>query len=349
MSIHFDRKTQRWRYQFDLYIAGARKRSSRLLPKGWTRQDADKYDIKETARIYAVETGVTPKRHLIDDAVLLYLTKHAPSLESFKNIQRELWAFSEFYAGRTLDELPEVAQEYRDAAAEAKPEEALAPATVRNRLAYLRAACRYAWKHHKLGDQNANPAARMVVPKVNNARHLYYARRQFLEICRKVPQGAKRAAIRIAFYSGMRAGEVTKAKLALEGAAFDLGKTKNGLPRLVPVHPRLAHILRNSDLWPPKYTKWTISKEFKKAARLAGNPEARLHDMRHSSASEMINAGVGLFTVGGVLGHKSGLTTQRYSHLVTDTLDAAVRLIGKRKPSAVPAPNPPARKKRRAA
>lgn len=349
MSIHFDRKTQRWRYQFDRYVAGDRKRSSRLLPKGWTRSEADRYDLEETARIYAVETGVTPKRHLIDTAVFLYLTKHAPSLGSFKNIQRELWAFSEFYAGRTMDELPEVAQEYREAAAEAEDDEALSPATVRNRLAYLRAACRYAWKHHKLGDPNSNPAGRMVVPKVNNARHLYYARRQFLLICRKVPQGAKRAAIRIAFYSGMRSGEVVAAKVAAEGAVFDLGKTKNGLPRLVPVHPKLAHILRNPDLWPPKHTKWTISKEFKKAARLAGSPEARLHDMRHSSASEMINAGVGLYTVGGVLGHKSGITTQRYSHLVTDTLQAAVRLIGQRKSPEGSGSNPPAKKKRKAA
>lgn len=342
MSIHFDRKTQRWRYQFDRYIAGGRKRSSRLLPKGWTRGQADKYDLKETARIYAVETGVAPKRHLIDAAVLLYLTKHAPGLDSFKNIQRELWAFSDAYAGRALEDLPEVAQEYASEQAGI-----LAPGTIKNRLAYLRAACRYAWKHHKLGE--ANPAARMVVPKVNNARHFYYSRMQFLRICRKIPPGAKRAPIRIAFYSGMRAGEVTIAKLAGDGALFDLGKTKNGLPRLVPVHPRVAHIVRNPDLWPAKFTKWTISKEFKAAARLAGFPEARLHDMRHSSASEMINAGVGLYTVGGVLGHKSGLTTQRYSHLVTDTLDAAVRLIGKRKTPAAVAPNPPAKKKRKRA
>lgn len=328
MSIHFDRKNQRWRYQFDRYVEGQRKRSSRLLPKGWTREQANKYDDNETAKIAALVSGVTKPKHLIDEAVLLYLTKHAPQLGSFGNIRRELFAFADAYTGRALDELPEVAQEYATAQAGV-----LAPATVRNRLAYLRAACRYAWRHHKLGDPNANPAARMVVPKVNNARHFYWSRAQFLAIARKVPAGPKRAAVRIAFYSGMRSGEVVKAKLTGDDTLFDLGRTKNGLPRLVPVHPRLAHILRNPALWPPKYTKWTISAAFKSAARAAGFPEAVLHDMRHSTASEMAKGGADLYTIGGVLGHKSTVTTQRYTHLVTDHLTAAVRLVGGKSPT----------------
>jgi integrase len=69
--------------------------------------------------------------------------------------------------------------------------------------------------------------------------------------------------------------------------------------------------------WPPKVTKWTVSKEVKKALRAVGLGHARLHDLRHSAASEMINAGVDLYTVGGVLGHKSQVSTARYAHLAT--------------------------------
>lgn len=330
MSIHFDRKNERWRYQFDQYFGSERKRASRLLPKGWSRSDALKFDTAETLRLSKIASGLTQNRDLIEQAVLLYLTKHAHTLKSFENIRRELHAMQEFYTGRFLDELAEVAQEYRESASDADPDEALSPATVRNRLAYLRAACRYAWKHHKLGGET-NPAARMIVPQVNNARHLYLTRAQFLEICRKVPPGAKRAGVRIAFYSGMRAGEVSRANVV--GDLFDLGTTKNGQPRLVPVHPRLAHILRNKDLWPIPHTRWTISKEFKKAAIAAGYPEAVLHDMRHSTASEMINGGADLYTVGGVLGHLSQATTQRYSHLVTDTLAVAVGMVGLKSPT----------------
>ncbi|GAC1611339.1 MAG: hypothetical protein NVS3B3_22250 [Aquirhabdus sp.] len=53
--------------------------------------------------------------------------------------------------------------------------------------------------------------------------------------------------------------------------------------------------------------------------------------MRNSATSEMINAGVDLYTVGGVLGHKSAQSTKRYSHLATKTLAEAVAKIGKRK------------------
>ena len=45
---------------------------------------------------------------------------------------------------------------------------------------------------------------------------------------------------------------------------------------------------------------------------------------------ELINAGVDLFTVGRVLGHKDPRSTQRYSHLAIDTLTAAVGKIGRK-------------------
>jgi len=54
----------------------------------------------------------------------------------------------------------------------------------------------------------------------------------------------------------------------------------------------------------------------------------QLHDIRHSAASAMINAGVDLYTVGAVLGHKSHASTQRYSHLATDRLSEAIAKIG---------------------
>ncbi len=59
----------------------------------------------------------------------------------------------------------------------------------------------------------------------------------------------------------------------------------------------------------------------RKAAKLPG---LRIHDLRHSAASFMVNGGVDLFAVGKVLGHASIQSTQRYSHLANDTLLAAV-------------------------
>ncbi len=52
--------------------------------------------------------------------------------------------------------------------------------------------------------------------------------------------------------------------------------------------------------------------------------DLRIHDLRHSAASFMINAGIDLYAVGKVLGHADHKSTMRYSHLANDTLLAAV-------------------------
>jgi site-specific recombinase XerD len=57
----------------------------------------------------------------------------------------------------------------------------------------------------------------------------------------------------------------------------------------------------------------------------------RLHDLRHSAASEMIHAGFDLYTVGAVLGHKSPVSTARYAHLAHARLRDAVGSIGGKK------------------
>lgn len=323
MPIGFDKRNKRWRYYFDRFIEGKRQRASRLLPKGWTRTQADAYDQAQTGKLYAIATGVIKPAHLIEDAVLLYLEQHAPRLKNSWNMERELATCYEAYAGRPMEDLPAVAREYA-----ALNAETLAPATVRNRMAYLRAACRWAWKYHGMGEHD--PAERLVMPPVNNQRHVYFNREQFISICRLVVKSVDRAAMRVAFYSGMRISEVCRATVSLDGSTFVLDDTKNGLPRMVPIHPKVAHITRNKKLWPIKHRSWAVSKSFKKSAILAGYPEARLHDLRHSTASEMINGGADLYTVGGVLGHKSAASTQRYSHLATQTLANALALVGKK-------------------
>ena len=80
----------------------------------------------------------------------------------------------------------------------------------------------------------------------------------------------------------------------------------------------------------PSPTKWTVSKAFKAGAGAAGYSPCPAACLRHSTASEMINAGVDLYTTGGVLGHNSAVSTKRYSHLATKTLKSAVALVGKK-------------------
>jgi len=49
----------------------------------------------------------------------------------------------------------------------------------------------------------------------------------------------------------------------------------------------------------------------------------RMHDLRHSFASLLINSGRTLYEVQHILGHTQVKTIQRYAHLRQDTLLAA--------------------------
>jgi integrase len=51
-------------------------------------------------------------------------------------------------------------------------------------------------------------------------------------------------------------------------------------------------------------------------------PGLRIHDLRHSFASEAISSGASLFLTGSVLGHRQAATTQRYAHLQSSPVRA---------------------------
>jgi integrase len=54
----------------------------------------------------------------------------------------------------------------------------------------------------------------------------------------------------------------------------------------------------------------------------AALPSLRIHDLRHSFASEAINSGASLYLTGSVLGHRQAATTQRYAHLQSSPVRA---------------------------
>lgn len=113
MPIRFDTRNQRWRFEFDQVIAGQRQRASRLLPKGYTKAEAQKFELEETKRLHSVAAGVSRPEPLIEDAVLLYLKHHAPALKSFANTVRELKACYDAYAGKPFSALPAIALSYK--------------------------------------------------------------------------------------------------------------------------------------------------------------------------------------------------------------------------------------------
>lgn len=314
MSIRWDQRNKRWRFEFDRVIEGRRYRLSRLLPKGWSQGQADAYDRKESARLYAIATGVERRDPLISEAVILYLTDKA-GMKSHTETSQHLAAIAYAYNDKRMSELVDVVSKVLETDHEKSP------ATNRNRLACLKAACRWAWKRHNLTE--TDPTVRMQLPAVSNERHVYITRRDMLRACRACVNWQAQIAIRVAFYTGFRLGELYAVEVS--GKALVLPDTKNGDRRSIPAHPRIWHLLKHLPLVAPKIT---VQRAWERARAKVGLDGVHFHDLRHSAASEMVNAEVDLYTVGRVLGHRDPRSTKRYAHLTAKTLEGAIRKIG---------------------
>jgi integrase len=325
MSVYKDKERGRFVFEFSRYIGSKRIRARKLLPKKWTQAQADKFDGEETGRLYAIATRLETQDRNIEEAVICYLENHT-HLKSFANIQRELLGIAGDYNGRPLADLAEVCKEYAKSA-KGKDGKPLAAATKRNRIRYLTSACRYAWREHGMGAHD--PAEKVTVPIVNNERQHYIGRGEMLTIARACKNRRARMAIRIAFYSGMRLGEILRAVVRQD--CWVLADTKNGNPRIVPIHPKVAVCARKFQSGP----KITVQRSWEKARNAAGFPHLHFHDLRHSAASELIRQEVDLYTVGKILGHKDSRSTARYSHLAVGALASAIGKMGKKLPSSL--------------
>ena len=57
--------------------------------------------------------------------------------------------------------------------------------------------------------------------------------------------------------------------------------------------------------------------------------DVRIHDLRHTYASMLINSGVSLYEVQTLLGHSSMQMTQRYAHLEPNLLHQRTEIVSK--------------------
>lgn len=109
--------------------------------------------------------------------------------------------------------------------------------------------------------------------------------------------------------------------------------TKLGRPRHVPMSDGVIELLNSIPrlgcpwVFPnPKTLKPFVSVywSWDSARKRANLSDVRIHDLRHSFASLLINSGRTLYEVQHILGHTQVKTTQRYAHLSQETLlDAA--------------------------
>lgn len=191
-----------------------------------------------------------------------------------------------------------------------------------------------------------NPVTGIKRPPINNARERFLNPAEVKRLQQAVANSRNtqlKYIIGLLLLTGARVSELLNAEwrhLDLDRRFWLIPTSKTGVARRVPLSqaaidligliPRFTgcpYLLPN-----PKTRKpfTDIKHPWQRARREAVLGDLRIHDLRHSAASFMINAGVDLFAVGKVLGHADHKSTMRYSHLANDTLLAAVEAGAKK-------------------
>jgi integrase len=185
-----------------------------------------------------------------------------------------------------------------------------------------------------------NPTRNIKRPPINNARERFLSPDEAQRLQAAVAKSLNpqlKWIVGLLLLTGARVSELLHAEwrnVDLERRAWLIPTSKTGKPRHVPLSKAAIDIIGQLPrfdgcpfLLPNPETKrpyTDIKHPWATARKAAGLPGLRIHDLRHSAASFMINAGIDLFAVGRVLGHANHASTMRYSHLAQDTLLAAV-------------------------
>ena len=144
--------------------------------------------------------------------------------------------------------------------------------------------------------------------------------------------------IRMLLLTGCRRGEILKLEWSeVDGDKLRLAKAKTG-PRtvwlneaaraIVDRQPRVgSRYVFPSPEGPAKPLSHALPLWYR-ARKEAGIEDVRLHDLRHTVASQAVARGIALSTVAKMLGHSDPTTTLRYAHVSDRDVEAAAQRIG---------------------
>jgi len=181
----------------------------------------------------------------------------------------------------------------------------------------------------------ANPTAGIPLMKEDNVKERYLSTEEaqrLYEVLTRSDNVMLQYIIPMLILTGARKREVLDARwedFDYERRLWRIHTTKLGKPRFVPMSEGVINLLgsvpRHDCDWAfpnPKTLKPYVSifYSWDSARSEAGLEDLRIHDLRHSFASFLVNAGRSLYEVQRLLGHTQIKTTQRYAHLSHDTL-----------------------------
>ncbi len=217
--------------------------------------------------------------------------------------------------------------------------EGLAPATADHHLKFLKHAFNLATDWGLFHDKN--PCSRIPLFRPDNRVEHYMNDDELARLLKILNTDSNRPVCRIALFllsTGARLNEALKATWSHIDEVnrtwrIPATNSKSKRIRSIPLNDTALEVLAelnskgkhefvfvNTET-DERYT--TIYKVWQRLRKEAGLPHLRLHDLRHQTASMLINSGYALYTVQQILGHSDPSVTTRYAHLSTATLQEA--------------------------
>lgn len=287
------------------------------------------------------------RHHTFEDLMEKFMSEHAPKVEpsTQRRYKSALVHLELFFAGLSLAEItPKAISEYM-----AKRREKLAAAsTINKEYCMLSKALNLAYKQWEWCREN--PCAKVPKEKENNQilRWLLYEEEdRLLDGAKGYLNGQLVEIITIALHTGMRQGEILNLKWKdtdLFRKVIVIPKPKNKEPKTIPVNDTVFDLLlaKSKVISMTGYVFATangtrigarnLQREFYNARTKAikKTPEIsnfRFHDLRHTFATRLVQAGEDEARVGELLGHKDSKTTKRYAHHNPESLRSSVKIL----------------------
>lgn len=322
------------------YIVRIRRRGVETTKSFKRKADAEAYEAKVLREILEQGDLGKKKRYLLAEGVERYLDEEASSQRSEEKTKSNVKALLPAISGLYLDQIDEAAKRIRKSERTSRRKDGvflptdkikpLAAASINRRLAILRRVANLAFKEWHWIDR---PISVRLLPE-HNKRHEYLTVAEIDELSAACEAPVNHW-VMVASYSGIRRSEMFGLReISVRKDSLFLGLTKNGKPILLPIIPKFRESLvawMAADKPHPR----TMHKYFKIGAAKIGRPDLRPHDMRHTTASLILNAGYGLETVAEVL-NCTIANAQRYAHLSMENKRSAMldistpKLIGEK-------------------
>ncbi len=280
-----------------------------------------------------------PKDITMNEVIDRYMKEFSPMLSATSHERNSLSAshIKSAIGGYLIgDARPSVISQYK-----AERLQKVLPSTVRKELTFLRRVFNIAIDEWELCREN--PVRKVMKSLKADDSRVRYVSSDEAERLRFTLHKWLKPIVVIAAQTGLRKGnivELTVPQLDFNKNLIIVPKTKNGDPVCVPmteiVRNTLLRVLQERKVASPyvfcdefgqPHSGRKVSMAFKRACERAGIKNLRFHDLRHDFATALVQAGVDLYRVQRLCGHKDQRMTQRYAHLLPESLREAIKVI----------------------